>query len=90
MHAVQLLSYYVLTLVVPIVVGKNQWPACENLEKNYVRVRSTPPNSKKPARKVRSRPLLVPFFRVSEWWKALAHSFARGVRTLVINYFRGQ
>ena len=35
-----------------IVVGKNEWPACENLEKNYARARSTFPKLGKPARKV--------------------------------------
>ena len=41
-----------LHVATSIAVGKKSWPACENLEKNYARARSTPPELKKRAPKV--------------------------------------
>ena len=77
--------------VIDIGVGKNQWSACQNLEKNYARARSTFPKLEKPARKVDGEAAhFWYFFKLLEGWNALGHSFSRGFRTLAINSFRRQ
>ena len=60
-----------------IIVGTNEWPACENLEKKLC------------ARGVTFSGF---YANVSsfEGWNALAHSFSRGLRTLAFNSFRRQ
>ena len=71
---------------------KNEWPACENLEKKYARALSTLPKREKRAPKVDgfAAHFACGFFGFLEGWNALAHRFSRSCRTLAINSFRRQ
>ena len=74
------------------VVGKKTWPACEHLENNHARARSTPPKLNRKATKSGRlrRPLCVRVFRVLEGWNSLAHDCSRSFCKMLTNSFRRQ